>query len=85
MKKDSPYSTRPGTVYKNDSSTFVNYKIDVIFYLGTGGGHFAKVKEYNSDGSAKTIYSKWGPWELIRSNGEDPFGSFYGSPQHYYH
>lgn len=87
MKKQSPYTTRPGTTFSTDSSSFEQYLTKVIYYSASGG-HFAKVVEYETNGYAKTLYSKWGYGERIKTvktNNNNPFSiGSYGSETHYY-
>ncbi len=86
MSKSYPYSTRPGSSYTRTTEN--NYP-DVIYYSeyswGSGeDGHFGIVSSWDANGYPKSIFSKWGAWELIYSSDSDPFISFYGGPKAYY-
>ncbi len=53
----------------------------VIYY---SGGHFARVIEWDADEMPKTIISKWGGMELIKSNSTNPFTSSRYKSAYYY-
>ena len=79
LKNTSKFQNRDGIKY--NSVCAVNEYPEVIWYSNY---HFAKVVEWNQDGTPKTIDSKWGRWELVRSQGYNVFTSEYGSPIGYY-
>lgn len=80
LTKTGVWSDRAGTVYSTCSS---NSYPKVVYYDGV---HFAKVVSWNSNGTAKQLWSKWGGYERINSTGSsaDVFEGVYGNPVSYY-